>query len=548
MSLASAMLNVLSALTAAEKKLIPEFPVEISHTKEKSPEVFEKAGAKRAAVVMKRKDLKSEEGKLYEAKEVSLEQLQDPKRKFDLAMWADDMAQARKLAKDLEDRRTWGSGPIVVPPALAPEHDAKVEQQVKVGEPKEEFPKGKQAGDMGKKAKVNDADPSKETMNKLKASGIAARGFEQRMDEGVSEDEQLAGTEEDGEEIGDCQVRIYDNGGETVDRYTVVIDYPDGSQSWLGSSEKPFDPQGFGQHVGDEGSGNQEGEHLGKRVKFSEVPKDVQKFIEQDCKFEEEVEGSLKASEEGGPRFNLVWKGETIEEDLDEKEANYLLNEYNLAYKGGVQKVRASKEEPAKFLNHYECPCGEKWEDRSAYTNNDRCPKCNKEISPTSSEDIEASLKVSAEPVDEEIVEFQFLSLGMDAEQYFSGFTSGNNWDEAFYGIGDSEKEAAEDAIDMAVQSLSISEEVGNAMDAEIAKMSDEDEVHEEVLEFVKEENPGASEEELEMAMEEAMETTELHVYVGLRVKTAPKAGTGEGPAHEASETPAEEAAEHKAE
>ena len=486
MSFSSAMLNVLSALTAAEKKLIPEFPVEIAHTKEKPVEFFEKAGAKRSAVVMKRQDLGTEEGKLYEAKEVSLEQLQDPKRKFDLAMWADDMAQARKLAKDLEDRRTWGSGPIVVPPALAPEHDAKVEQQVKVGESREEFPKGKQAGDMGKKAKVNSEDPNKDAMTKLKAGAIDVDG-----------NPIPDGEREEGEEIGGCQVRIYDNGGETIDRYTVVIDYPDGSQSWLGASEAPFHPQGFGQHIGDEGSGNQEGEHLGKRVKFAEVPEPVQRFIEGDCTFEGEVEGSLKASEEGGPRFNLVWKGETIEEDLDEKEANELLHEYNMAYKGGVQKVAAGQLKAT-----------------------------------------EVGVAPAAEPEDEEIAEFKFRYLGLEHEQYFTGFGVANTeFDQSFVGIGDSQREAAEDAVEMAAQFMTISESVGKALDAEISKMSDFDEVGAEIAEFSESVEPGEDE-----PVDE--DVVELHVYVGLLVKTKPR--SGEGPAHEAAETPAEEAAEHQ--
>lgn len=42
----------------------------------------------------------------------------------------------------------------------------------------------------------------------------------------------------------------------------------------------------------------------------------------------------------------------------------------------------------AKFRNHYECPCGATWSDESDYTNNDRCPKCRKEIQPSDSEDI----------------------------------------------------------------------------------------------------------------------------------------------------------------
>ena len=89
----------------------------------------------------------------------------------------------------------------------------------------------------------------------------------------------------DSDEVDGCDVRVYDNGGETIDRYTIVIENPvTKEQSWLGSNNDPFHSQGFGQHVGDEGSGNQEGEHLGKLIKFSALPEPVQKFVKQDCK------------------------------------------------------------------------------------------------------------------------------------------------------------------------------------------------------------------------------------------------------------------------
>lgn len=77
--------------------------------------------------------------------------------------------------------------------------------------------------------------------------------------------------------------RIFDNQGETIDRYTVAfkgirilhglgVSYP-----YLASSENPFHPQGFGQY------GENEifltGKHLGKRVSFESLPEQVQKFI-----------------------------------------------------------------------------------------------------------------------------------------------------------------------------------------------------------------------------------------------------------------------------
>jgi hypothetical protein len=78
--------------------------------------------------------------------------------------------------------------------------------------------------------------------------------------------------------------RIYDNGGESFDRYTIAFKgyyverhgmiYP-----YLAASDDPFHPQGFGQH----GESNMfmKGHRLGKRVRFESLPLPVQKFILQ---------------------------------------------------------------------------------------------------------------------------------------------------------------------------------------------------------------------------------------------------------------------------
>ena len=85
------------------------------------------------------------------------------------------------------------------------------------------------------------------------------------------------------------QLRCWDNGGETFDRYTILP--PRGTAGrdlWrkgkkvatvfegVGASQNPFHPQGFGQLV--EAA---PGEHLGKRIKFEALPGDVQKFAQQ---------------------------------------------------------------------------------------------------------------------------------------------------------------------------------------------------------------------------------------------------------------------------
>ena len=93
-------------------------------------------------------------------------------------------------------------------------------------------------------------------------------------------------------------LRCYDNGGRSFDRYTIVPprwareERNSRENGWtpgvsaganyyafdaIASSEDPFHPQGFGQHV----SGVMPGPHLGKRVKWEDLPVDVQAFARQ---------------------------------------------------------------------------------------------------------------------------------------------------------------------------------------------------------------------------------------------------------------------------
>jgi hypothetical protein len=95
--------------------------------------------------------------------------------------------------------------------------------------------------------------------------------------------------------------RIYDNGGESIDRYTVC--YPaylltrgtsgevqewNGSRyvyPYLGMSAAPFHPQGVGQH-GEHWKAidRPSHKHLGKRIAFDQLPEDCQKAVLQDLK------------------------------------------------------------------------------------------------------------------------------------------------------------------------------------------------------------------------------------------------------------------------
>jgi hypothetical protein len=56
-----------------------------------------------------------------------------------------------------------------------------------------------------------------------------------------------------------------------------------------------------------------------------------------------------------------------------------------------MSSIQLSKENNAMFRNFYHCSeCGEEWTDEWSCTCNDRCPKCNAETSPYSSEEIDA--------------------------------------------------------------------------------------------------------------------------------------------------------------
>lgn len=98
-------------------------------------------------------------------------------------------------------------------------------------------------------------------------------------------------------------VRCYDSGPDEFDRYTAVFTgrtavnrYPGGicEYPYLAMSEFPFHPQGFGQHGAtkdgpcDVRKGSWGGppigrsNHLGKRIKFSDLPIDCKLCVLQD--------------------------------------------------------------------------------------------------------------------------------------------------------------------------------------------------------------------------------------------------------------------------
>ena len=75
-------------------------------------------------------------------------------------------------------------------------------------------------------------------------------------------------------------VRIYDNGGKTADRFTAVyMNQPEGRGLFgaRGMCERPFHPQGIGMYIA-----AAPGRHLGKRITFEQLPTDCQKAVRQD--------------------------------------------------------------------------------------------------------------------------------------------------------------------------------------------------------------------------------------------------------------------------
>jgi len=77
--------------------------------------------------------------------------------------------------------------------------------------------------------------------------------------------------------VGPNALQIYDNGGKTFDRYTAVYLWDrerSGVYGCRGMSEHPYHPQGFGQF-----SSAEPGRHLGKRIKYGDLPPDCQRLV-----------------------------------------------------------------------------------------------------------------------------------------------------------------------------------------------------------------------------------------------------------------------------
>ena len=81
-------------------------------------------------------------------------------------------------------------------------------------------------------------------------------------------------------------IRCYDNGGESFDRFTVVYTGNYAKRKgcdYVGMSEHPFRPQGFGQHGWDrEVIDRPAYSHLGRKVTFQDLPEDCKRLVLND--------------------------------------------------------------------------------------------------------------------------------------------------------------------------------------------------------------------------------------------------------------------------
>ena len=73
------------------------------------------------------------------------------------------------------------------------------------------------------------------------------------------------------------KVMVYDNGGKSMDRYTVFITYATGETIAFGMSDNPMSPNGFNQYVGEVPREISPGKHQGK--KLSRIPKEIEKAV-----------------------------------------------------------------------------------------------------------------------------------------------------------------------------------------------------------------------------------------------------------------------------
>jgi hypothetical protein len=82
-------------------------------------------------------------------------------------------------------------------------------------------------------------------------------------------------------------IRIYDNKGESFDRFTIVFGRKtfSGEFIYLGLSEYPYHPMGFGHHgTSKEPIDRPTYSHLGKKIKWNDLNEDCKKAVNESYK------------------------------------------------------------------------------------------------------------------------------------------------------------------------------------------------------------------------------------------------------------------------
>lgn len=115
-----------------------------------------------------------------------------------------------------------------------------------------------------------------------------------------------------GMKMNPARFRLFDDGGKTADRYTLIDSKPQGDtkyRTYFGFSERPWSPQGIGQHgefSASEWSQQGNFRHLGKRIGLEDLDPDLQKYISKMIK---EWGGDPKSAMRGRHSLKAKAKG-----------------------------------------------------------------------------------------------------------------------------------------------------------------------------------------------------------------------------------------------
>jgi hypothetical protein len=109
-------------------------------------------------------------------------------------------------------------------------------------------------------------------------------------------------------------LRIYDNGGETFDRYTIVFTRKrfNGEFVIIGASGEPCHPQGFYQHCNAEQLPDRPVySHLGKPIEFIDLPHDLKIAVQSEYAalwgIEDEFQWRIEVTDTFGGQANYSW-------------------------------------------------------------------------------------------------------------------------------------------------------------------------------------------------------------------------------------------------